>query len=247
MPRLASNRPPKEETMTLRDPHALPRLALATSLALAPVAYLVSTLVAPPLESNDAAQLAQMAAHTDRTYLFGLLTVVGSILLLPAVVALVQLSARRSPWLAYVGGGLAGLGVLVAIGDSFGLLWEWQMTTPGTDRAQMADLLHRFDAATGVALIFSIGGIGILTGCALLGAALWRSHAVGRFAAVAMPVGAFANIAGFSANSLPLLDASAIVLLVAFGPAALKLVGRSPRGELRRALAGHPEEAQSAR
>ncbi|HZQ81394.1 MAG TPA: hypothetical protein VFB25_05425 [Gaiellaceae bacterium] len=226
--------------MTLRDPYALPRLALAASLVVAPIAYLVSTLAAPPLESNEAAQLAQMAAHADRTYLFALLTIVGSMLLLPATVALTQLSARRSPWLAYLGGGLVALGVLVAIGDSFGLLWEWQMTARGSDRAQMAALLHRFDTVTSVALLFTIGGLALLAGCALLAAALWRSHAVPRWAAVALPVGAVANIAGFSANSLALLDASALVLLVAFMPAALKLVGiASARSELRQPLAEH--------
>lgn len=227
--------------MTLRDPHALPRLALAASLILAPVAYLISTLVAPPLESDEATQLGQMAAHPDRTYLFALLTVVGSMLLLPAVVALVQMSARRSPWPAYLGGGLAAFGVMIAIGDSFGLLWEWQMAAPGTNRAQMAHLLHRFDTVTGIAPLFMIGGLAIVAGSALIAAALWRSHAVARWAAVALPVGVVANIAGFGANSLPLLDASALVLLVAFVPAALTLLGAgSSRAELRRAMPGTP-------
>lgn len=215
--------------MTFRDPHSLPRLALAAALVVAPIAYLVSTLVAPPLESDEAAQLAQMATHPDRTYLFALLTIVGSMLLLPATVALAQLSARRSPWLAYLGGGLVALGVLVAIGDSFGLLWEWQMAVPGSNRTQMAALLNRFDTTTGTALLFTIGGLALLTGCVLLAAALWRSHAVPRWAAVALPIGAVANIAGFSTNSLVLLDVSALILLAAFVPAALKLVGVAPR------------------
>jgi uncharacterized protein DUF4386 len=215
--------------MTLRDPHSLLRLALAGALVVAPIAYLVSTLVAPPLESDEAAQLAQMAAHPDRTYLFALLTIVGSMLLLPATVALAQLSARRSPWLAYLGGGLVALGVLVAIGDSFGLLWEWQMAVPGSNRTQMAALLNRFDTTTGAALLFTIGGLALLTGCVLLAAALWRSHAVPRWAALALPIGAVANIAGFSTNSLVLLDVSALILLAAFVPAALKLLGVAPR------------------
>ena len=193
--------------MKLPDPYALPRLALATSLVLAPIAYLISTLAAPPLESNNATQLAQMAAHPDHTYLFALLTIVGSILLLPAVLALTQLSAWCSPWPAYLGGGLAALGVMVAIGDSFGLLWEWQMASPGANRIQMTGLLNRFDTATGVAPLFTIGGLAILAGCALLAAALWRSHTV-RAAAVALPLGAAANIAGFSTKQPP-ADASA--------------------------------------
>ncbi len=227
--------------MTLRDPKSLPLVALGTSLVLAPLAYLVSTLVAPPLESDDRVQLAQMAGHPDRTYLFALFTVIGSILLLPAVLGIVRLLADRAGWLGYLGAGLTGLGVLVAIGDSFGLFWDWQMAEGG-NRAQMASLLHRFDAAAGVSILFTIGGFGIMLGCVLLGAALWRADAVPRLAAAALPVGAIANIVGFASNSRVVLDVSATILLVAFLPVARRLVGRAEatRAVARRPLPGTP-------
>lgn len=218
--------------MTLRDPHTLPRLGFAVSLVVAPVAMLVSTLAAPPLESGEAAQLAQMAAHPDGTYLFALLTVVSSMLFLPAVIGIVRLVAASSPWFAYVGGALTGVGVLVAVGDSFGLLWAWQMSAPGGDRSQMALLLQRADNASGFEILFTIGGIALVAGCLLLGAALWRSHAVPRFAAIALPAGTVVNIVGFSANSRLVLDVSALVLLAAFAPVAAKLLGLAPRSGL---------------
>jgi hypothetical protein len=218
--------------VTLRDPHALPRLGFAVSLVVAPIAMLVSTLAAPPLEPDKAAQLAQMAAHPDGTYVFALLTVVSSMLFLPAVIGIVRLVAPSSPWFAYVGGGLMGVGVLVAVGDSFGLLWAWQMSATGGDRSQMAMLLQRADNAPGFEILFTIGGIAIVAGCVLLGAALWRSRAVPRFAAVALPVGTIANILGFSANSRVVLDVSALVLATAFAPVAAKLLGLAPRSGL---------------
>lgn len=209
--------------MNLRDPKSLPRLLIVGALVAAPLAYLLSTLVAPPLEADESAQLVQMAAHSDRTYLFALLTILGSALLVPAIVGVVR-TASGSPWLAYLGGGLAELGLLIAVGDSFGLLWEWQLAR-GSDRGQMAALLHRFDAAGGISLIFAIGGLALVVGCALLGVALWRTRTVPRWAAVALPVGAVVNIVGFGSNSRLVLDLSALVLLAALVPVAMRIAG----------------------
>lgn len=230
--------------MRLRDPHMLPKLTFAVSLVLAPLVYLLSTLVAPPLESNEASQLAQMAAHPDRTYLFALLTVIGSMLLLPAVLGITRLVGEDVPWPGYIGAGLTGLGVLIAIGDSFGLLWNWQMSAPETDRTQMAALLHRFDNTSGIALVFTIGGLALVAGCVLLGIALWRSDAVPHFAAVALPAGTIANIAGFSSNSRLLLDISALILLAAFLPVAIKLLNLTPHPHTRSASRGTIEAPQ---
>lgn len=212
--------------MNLRDPKSLPQFLIVTSLVAAPLAYLVSTLVAPRLESDESTQLAQMTAHPDRTYLFALLTIVGSALLVPAIVGIVR-TAAGSPWLAYLGGGLAELGVLIALGDSFGLLWDRQMAVPGADRGQMAALLHRFDTG-GVSIIFTIGGLALVAGCALLGVALWRTRTVPRWAAVALPVGTVVNIVGFGMNSRVVLDVSALVLLLAFAPVAAWVAGARP-------------------
>ena len=210
--------------MNPRDPKSLPQLLIVAALVAAPLAYLVSSLVAPPLEADESAQLAQMSAHSDRTYLFALLTILGSALLVPAIVGVVR-TASGSPWLAYLGGGLAELGMLIAVGDSFGLLWNWQLAAPGSDRGQMAALLHRVDTVGGISLIFTIGGLALVAGCALLGVALWRTRAVPWWAALALPVGAVVNIAGFASNSRLVLDFSAVVLLAALVPVAMRIAG----------------------
>ena len=210
--------------MNLRDPESLPKILIGGALILAPLVYLASTLVAPPLRATDTAQLATIVAHPDRSYLFALLTIIGSILLVPAIVGVTQLLRDRSPWLGYIGGGLAGLGVLIAIGDSFGLLTTWQMAAPDrrsrTDGRPRAPTRHH----AGIALLFTIGGLAIIAGTVLLGAGLFRSRAVPRWAAVVLPAGAVVNIAGFAAHSLPILDLSAILLLAAFVPIAATLV-----------------------
>jgi hypothetical protein len=211
--------------MHLPDPKSLPKIAIGSSLVLAPLAYLVSTLVAPPLRSGNAEQLAAMGRALNSTYVFGLLTIVGTILLVPAVVGVMQLLRDRSPWLGYIGGGLVELGILIAIGDSFLVLVDWQMAKQAGDRTQMAALFRSLDNAAGLNTLFTVGGLGIMAGSVLLGVGLLRSRAVPWWAAVAFPAGAIVNILGFSMNSLPVLDASALLLLAGLVPVAVKLYG----------------------
>jgi hypothetical protein len=212
--------------MHLPDPRSLPKIAIGSSLVLAPLAYLVSTLVAPPLVSGDAEKLAAMGRELNRTYVFGLLTIVGTILLVPAVVGVMQLLRDRSPWLGYIGGGLVELGMLIAIGDSFLVLVNWQMAKQAAgDRAQMAALSRSLDNAAGLNTLFTVGGLGIMAGSVLLGVGLLRSRVVPWWAAVAFPAGSIVNIVGFSMNSRSVLDASALLLLAALVPVAVKLYG----------------------
>lgn len=208
--------------MKLRDPESLPRILIAGSLVLAPLAYLCSSLVAPPLRASDGGQLVAIAAHPERAYLFALFTIAGSILLIPAIIGITQLLRDSNPWLGYTGGGLAALGALIAIGDSFGLLTYWQMAARGVDRAPMIALMHRLDNAQGISLVFNVGGIAVIAGTVLLGIGLLRSHAVPRLAAIALPVGTVVNIAGFATHSLLILDLSALLLLAAFAPIAAR-------------------------
>jgi hypothetical protein len=209
--------------MHLPDPKSLPKIAIASSLVLAPIAYLVSTLVAPPLFSDEAAQLAAMSHAPDRAYLFGLFTIVGTILLVPAFVGVMQVLRERSPWLGYVGGGLVELGVLIGIGDSFLVLVDWQMAKQAGNPTQMAAFFRSLNNSAGIDTLFTVGGLGIMAGSVLLGIGLLRGRVVPWWAAVALPVGAIVNIVGFSMNSLAVLDVSAVVLLVALAPVAVKV------------------------
>src|SRR6185369_4411896 len=106
-----------------------------------------------------------------------LLLLIGSILLVPALLGIAVLVHERSPRLATIGGTLAILGSLIAIGDVMSQFVSWQMVAHGADRSQMAALLHRFDNAAGVGVVFSVGGLAILIGVVLLTVGLIRTHA----------------------------------------------------------------------
>jgi hypothetical protein len=189
----------------------------AASMIGAPIFLVASAVVSPQLESDEGAQLAVIAAHPTRWYWFTLLLLIGSILLVPALLGLAAVVRERSPRLANFGGGLAILGSLVAIGDVMSQFVSWQMVAKGADHEQMAALLHRFDNAGGVGIVFSVGGLSVLVGVVALTVGLIRTRTAPRWAAVGVSVATLLNIVAFSSASAAGVAASWVVLLVALG------------------------------
>src|SRR5581483_260643 len=177
------------------------------AMVLAPLLGIASAIASPALQGSDSAKLAEIASHPDRWYLYALFITASSWLFVPAVLALIDILSERSPRLGLVGGGLALLGVLIAIGDGTCELMYWQMGA----RAR------RFETATGSSQLFTIGGLALIIGLVLLAVALWRTDAVPALAALGLPAGAALNIAGFSSNNNALVIASNAVLLAALG------------------------------
>jgi hypothetical protein len=223
-PRLACRRQfdPTKEVLPMNgfDARKLPRTTVAMSLVLAPLFSLVSALVSPALKSDEGLQLDVIAQHADRWYWFTLLLLVGSILLVPALLGIAALVAERAPRLGYLGGGLAALGALIAIGDVMSQFMSWQMVVNGADHAQMAALLERFDNAGGVSTVFSVGGLAILIGTVLITVGLIRGRVAPAWAAIGLTVAAVVNVAGFSAASSPIVALSWALLLFAMGAIA---------------------------
>jgi hypothetical protein len=205
----------------------LPRTAAAASLITAPLLGLVAASARPPLRAGDRAQIAAISAQPGRWYIFSLFLLLSTIMLVPAVLALMRLLGHSRPVWALIAGSLAQLGILIGIGDAATELMVWQMGAPGASLGQMAALAARYNAAPGAALIFMIGGLATLSGTLLLSAGLWRAHAVPAWTAIAIPIATIANIAGLSASSVPITIASFALLLAAFGRIAV-IVRSSP-------------------
>ena len=205
----------------------LSRTAAAAALVAAPLLGLVATGVWPPLRTGERAQIAAISAQPDRWYIFSLFLLLSSMMLVPAMLALMRLLGHSRPVWALLAGALAQLGILVGIVDAANGLMLWQMGAPGASLSQMAALAARYNTAPGAALIFTIGGLATLCGTLLLSAGLWRAHAVPAWTAIAIPVATIANIAGLSANSVPITIASYALLLAAFGRIAV-IIRSSP-------------------
>jgi hypothetical protein len=209
------------------DARRLPRIAMAAALVLAPLTGLVAAVAQNMLRTSEAAQLTAVAANPDRFYVYALFMLLSGYLLVPAFFGILALLRERTPGWAFVAGVITQTGLLIAVGDAATELVYWQMGAPGADSAQMVALAERYDSAAGSSLVYTIGGLATLIGIGLTSVALWRTRVVPRWSAVALLVGAVANIVGFSIASQSVLIGSYVVLLAAFAAAALRLIGAS--------------------
>jgi len=206
--------------MTNFDPPTLGRRFSAISLFLAPLFLLLSTLAVPSMASEPGAQLDLVSARHGSYYAFVLFGIVGSILMLPAMLAIMETVRASHGRLGGIGGGLALFGSTLALVDWGSNLVMWQMGVPGADRAQMVALVARFDETVGSAVFTQLSGTAFLVGITVLAIGLRRGQVAPLWATVGLVVGTFLNLAGFAAGQIVLLDASGAILVAAMGSIA---------------------------
>ena len=207
-------------------PDSARRALLAGSCVTAPLFGLVAAAAIPALPTTPADGIHTVASSPDRFYVYALCVLVSSMLLVPAVFALLELLRPRRPWAALVAGVVTQIGMLVAVGDSASELVFWQMGAHGKDPSAMIAVTDSYERAPGTSLVYSVGGLCTLGGVLVLGFLLWRARALPAWAAACLPLGAIVNIVGFSVASRPLLAGSYVVLALAFVPAAVKVLQR---------------------
>jgi hypothetical protein len=195
---------------------------MRSTLVLAPLLALASSVVAPAFKSDEREQLAVVAAHPNQWYWFTLLLLAGSILFVPALLWIADLVRSRAPRLGEIGGALAVLGAIIAVGDVMTQFVSWQMVKGGADLTQRAAALDRFANAGGSSIVFTVGGLSILIGCVLLTVGLIRHHLAPAWAAVGLSAAVLVNIVGFSAASNAVVAASWVLLLVSMGALAAR-------------------------
>ena len=202
---------------------------LALALVAAPVLWLAAEAVSPPLKADSGDQLTVIAQHPDRWYGYTALLIIGTMLLLPALLGIARLTRDSAPLPTTIGSVLLGFGTLIAVGDAMSQLVTWQMVAAGADRAQMSALLDRVDNSAGAGLFFGVGGLAFVVGAALLAVALLRTNAVPAWAAVAFAAGMLVQLVGFTVNSVAVIAASSAALIAAMGTIARNLLTGSAR------------------
>jgi hypothetical protein len=203
--------------------HPIPRWFNVAALVLAPVTGLIAALAVPGLSTTTQGGLDQVAAHPERFHVYALGILLSGYLIIPAFFGLMSLVRERSPRWAYLAGGLAQIGAVIAVGDAAVEFMYWKMGV-ATDQAPMIALSDRYDAGTG--WIYNVGGLAVTLGSIGLAVALWRTRVVPRWVAVGLAACVLVNIAGFSMASQPMLIASYVVMLGALSRAALVIVDR---------------------
>ncbi|MEU8362601.1 hypothetical protein AB0C27_41950 [Nonomuraea sp. NPDC048882] len=152
-------------------------------------------LLLRPVPALDFGTFATMRAERDAVWLFSLLGGVGTAVAhIAAGLAACLLVRHRGAALATVAAVLTGLaGVLFCAGFFAIGAVDWYLTSDATAGRALFDA---FQSDSG--RVFGIQAIGFLlsvVGFAVLGAALWRSRAVPRWLAAAVPLSQIAMIA----------------------------------------------------
>jgi len=205
---------------------------LCACLIAAPLAETVEQALSPLTGGSTADDLAAIAAAPDRFMISVLVGLLGTALLLPALLGLARRGCDRAPLLALLAAIAIGASSLGFAGVRMAQGFEYALATSGMPHSDAAAL---FDAGTGsavgIALTVAFLG-GTLVGVGLLVIALWRSRRV--------PIGALVLLLLF-----PLIDLalparpgpviSHLVLLASFAWIAVALLRRAPA---RRARSG---------
>jgi len=214
-------------------------LLLCACLIGAPLAETVEQALSPLTGGETVADLAAIAAAPGRFTVSIMIGLLGTALLLPALLGLTHRASDRSPRLALVAATCVVVSSLGFAGVRMAQGFELQLATGGLPLPQAAE---QFDAAVGGPMgltltVAFLGGTAI--GVILLCIALWRSRRV--------PIGAIVCLLIFPIVDLALPTGfgpvvSHLVLLVAFTWTAIGLLRRAP---VRRVKSAAPM-AQSA-
>src|SRR5689334_18583587 len=96
----------------------LSRSSLALSLVLMPVLGLVAAWALPALRATRAAEIAAIAAHPGRFYVYALAILLSSYLSVPAFFGVMAVLRDRAPLWTVLAGGLTQIGLLISVGDA---------------------------------------------------------------------------------------------------------------------------------
>jgi hypothetical protein len=195
------------------DPHRFRKTVAGACMLVAPALGLVGFIVSPGYHSGAGSQLATIAAHRDQWFISELLICLSLVTLVPAVLGLMHMLREREVAMGHLGGALALIGTMAAMGSTAIAMVMWQMTaTPA-----MADLVNRVQDTTGTFVLFFLGVFCLTAGMLALCAGLWRAHAAHPVAIGLVAVGSAAAVIGFAANEQWVLIASYGALLLGLG------------------------------
>jgi hypothetical protein len=192
----------------------------AACLVAGPVGQFVQYLVSPIDEGVSAyAQVAQAAVHLARmrwAIPFDLFV----LLIAPAALYAGSLAGARVSKLAAAGAGLvfaSWLGAGYLLGTDI-LLYLAATAPDQTAAAALVDGYLSYPVVEGVVVAYLVGHV---VGFLLLGVALWRARVVPRWAASAVAVWSFLEVAGEASGARVLAAAGFAFLTVGFGACAI--------------------------
>jgi hypothetical protein len=207
--------------------HRTRKQIAAICMLVAPALLLVSAIVQPELDTDEAAQLGFVADSPDAWYITQLLALGAIVLAVPAVLGFMHMLRERRVLFGHVGGGLALAGLLAITGVVAIQLVVWQMASSGADQAEMAALYERVNETTGLWIPFFLVPFAFYVGVVVLATGLALARAVHPLVAACMAVGAVLVAVGYPIASEILYIVGAIVLWLGVGATGWMVLGET--------------------
>lgn len=201
--------------------HRTRKQIAGVGMLLAPLLLLVSAIVQPSLESNQLQQLVVIRGDLDAWYTSSALALAAIAAGVPAVLGLMHMLRERQWMAGMVGGGLALLGLLAAVGTVAINLVQWEMMRFGTALPGSAALVDDMKSVAGMEIPFVILPFAFALGMLVLAAGLTLARAVTPVMSVLIAAGAAAVPIGYAISSLTTVIVAAAVLLVGLGATGL--------------------------
>ncbi len=210
-----------------RDTRTARRVIAAILLPLGPLSVAALRGVLPSFGATDSREtITQTAAHLGRQDAVLWLSVVALVALIPGTLAAGRLAHRRAPLLTFLGVGLlvpAFAALFFFAGDP--TIRALAGGAVDTDAAVRVLDAQNALAPLGVAAFLFVAGH--IVGMVLLGAALWRAHAVPDWAAIAIIVSQPLHLAFVILGNQPLDAAAWGLTALGFTVAAIRVLRTS--------------------
>jgi hypothetical protein len=148
------------------------------SLLAAPILFAAAEILSPESGGDAAASLASFSQHRTALLASALLGLASTMVLIPAVAAVLHLIRRRGVIYAHIAACLIIYGLVTAHAALGGInIMFYEMTSPAMPRTAMLALGNELFHAHAIAGPILLGHYAFALGILLLGIGLWRSHA----------------------------------------------------------------------
>jgi hypothetical protein len=201
----------------LSNSHHFRKTVAGMCMVAAPLLLLVAAIIHPAVKTDEAAQLAVVADHTNAWYLAHLLAFGAVVLALPAVLGLMHMLREREVAFGHVGGALALIGLIGTAAVVAVEFVVWEMVRGGANRTDMTALLHRITHDAGTLVPIYIVSLGLGIGFLALAMGLYRARAVQSWMAAFIAIGGLVLDLSGIVSSVALFIVGAAFLFVGLG------------------------------
>lgn len=197
----------------ISDAHHFRKMVAGFCMIFGPLLLLIGAVVHPEQSTDEATQLATVAANMDEWFVAHLLILGSLVLALPAVLGLIHMLREREVAYGHIGGGLALIGLLALVGivtiDGFVL---WQAAAGGEDG--MIALYERLNETAGVVIPFYAMSFMFSLGLVVLAYGLYRAKAVQSWMALFLVTASILfAVAGFATETWVLIVGTAFLFV----------------------------------